>query len=254
MASSMTSFPRFLVAALLAIALLWALWLTHAITFSFAKLGVSPEVAVLILLASLLGGYVNLPIVRRRIVEPGTEAWRMPVTWQHPLLGPWRATWPWDLWTGRPGRWWGDLPLYARFLYYTPPIVRHQVIAINVGGALVPLLFGAYLVPRVPVLPLLGATAGVAAICYAVARPTEGVGVLVPTLVPPLAAALLAILLAPDAAAPVAYIAGTFGTLVGADLLHLPELRHFKAQVLSIGGAGVHDAIFFAGLVAALLA
>ena len=36
-------------------------------------------------------------------------------------------------------------------------------------------------------------------------------------------------------------------------LLHLPDLERFDAQVLSIGGAGVHDGIFFAGVVAALL-
>ena len=72
--------------------------------------------------------------------------------------------------------------------------------------------------------------------------------------VPPLAAALLALLLAPGNAPPVAYVAGTLGTLIGADLLHLPDLRRFDTQLLSIGGAGVHDGIFFAGLVAALLA
>jgi uncharacterized membrane protein len=59
--------------------------------------------------------------------------------------------------------------------------------------------------------------------------------------------------LAPGAAPVVAYIAGTLGTLVGADLLHLPDLERFEAQLLSIGGAGVHDGIFFAGVVAALL-
>ncbi len=96
--------------------------------------------------------------------------------------------------------------------------------------------------------------AGVAAVCYAVARPAWPFGIVVPTFVPPLAAAGLALLLAPDAAPVVAYVAGTLGTLIGADLLHLPDLRRYDAQLLSIGGAGVHDAIFFAGLIAALLA
>jgi uncharacterized membrane protein len=31
-------------------------------------------------------------------------------------------------------------------------------------------------------------------------------------------------------------------------------VRRFDAQLVSIGGAGVHDGIFFAGLIAALLA
>ncbi len=64
----------------------------------------------------------------------------------------------------------------------------------------------------------------------------------------------IASLFAPGGAAPVAYLAGTLGTLIGADLLHLPEVRRFDAQLLSIGGAGVHDGIFFAGMLAALLA
>jgi uncharacterized membrane protein len=79
------------------------------------------------------------------------------------------------------------------------------------------------------------------------------VGIVLPPFVSPLTAALLAEVIAPGAAPVVAYIAGTLGTLVGADLLHLPDLERFEAQLLSIGGAGVHDGIFFAGVVAALL-
>ena len=77
---------------------------------------------------------------------------------------------------------------------------------------------------------------------------------MIPLFVPAIAAAMLALLLAPGAAPPVAYVAGTLGTLIGADLLHLSELRRVDARLLSIGGAGVHDGIFFAGLVAAFLA
>ena len=81
-------------------------------------------------------------------------------------------------------------------------------------------------------------------------------------------------------AAPVAYIAGTLGTLIGADLLNLPRIlrgslvdgvdesvsaleleeanggRLPKGQtyVASIGGAGVFDGVFFTGIIAPLLA
>jgi uncharacterized membrane protein len=131
--------------------------------------------------------------------------------------------------------------------------VREQVIAINLGGALIPLAIDLLLLPRAPLEPLLGAVAGVAAASYALARPAWPVGIVLPPFVPPLTTALLAEVLAPSAAPVVAYIAGTLGTLVGADLLHLPDLERFEAQLLSIGGAGVHDGIFFAGVVAALL-
>jgi uncharacterized membrane protein len=67
-------------------------------------------------------------------------------------------------------------------------------------------------------------------------------------------------------AAPVAYIAGTLGTLIGADLLNLrailrgsllpaTEAEETPAKVIdSIGGAGVFDGIFLTGILAPFLA
>jgi uncharacterized membrane protein len=55
-------------------------------------------------------------------------------------------------------------------------------------------------------------------------------------------------------AAPLAYIAGSFGTLIGADLLNLNKLADLKAPILSIGGAGTFDGIFVTGIVAVLIA
>ena len=235
------SYPSLVLIALLLIGLFWAFWFTQAVTFSFAKLGLSPGATLLVLLASLFGGYVNIPVTRRRVL--------------HRLPGDWHPLWPWQVGGPYATRWETDLSVFSRLLFYRPPlIVREQVLAINLGGAIVPLLVSLYLLPLTPLLPLLGATAGVAAVCYFVARPTYPVGILVPTFVPPLAAALLALLLAPNASPPVGYVAGTLGTLIGADLLPLPTVLRFDSQYLSIGGAGVHDAIFFAGLVAVVLA
>jgi uncharacterized membrane protein len=209
--------------------LVWALWLTEVVSFSFARLGLSPGATALVLFGSLVGGWINIPIWRRRLHVAGSNGWQ--------VLFPWSEVFP-----GRSG-----------WLFYQPPRIREQVIAINLGGALIPLAVDLFLLPRAPLEPLLGAVAGVAAVSYALARPAWPVGIVLPPFVPPLAAALLAEVLAPGAAPVVAYIAGTLGTLVGADLLHLPDLERFDAQVLSIGGAGVHDGIFFAGVVAALL-
>ena len=52
-------------------------------------------------------------------------------------------------------------------------------------------------------------------------------------------------------AAPVAYISGVMGTLLGADLLHIGDLP--AVGILSIGGAGVFDGIFLTGILAAFL-
>ena len=57
--------------------------------------------------------------------------------------------------------------------------------------------------------------------CYRLARPVRGVGILISGIVPPLVAASSALLLAPVHVTPVAFIAGTLGPLVWADLLHL---------------------------------
>jgi len=51
-----------------------------------------------------------------------------------------------------------------------------------------------------------------------------------------------------------AYIAGSLGTLIGADLLNLDKVRGLGAPVASIGGAGKFDGIFLTGIVAVLFA
>jgi uncharacterized membrane protein len=214
---------------ILLVPLLWVLWLTQVVSYSFARLGLSPSATLLVLVGSLAGGWINIPIWRRRLNREAGAGW-------HVFAQPVDA-----------------LPNPSGWLFYQPPIVREQVIAINLGGALIPLAVDLFLLPRAPALPLLGAIAGVAAAAYALARPAWPVGIVLPAFVPPLAAALMALLLAPTAAPVVAYIAGTLGTLIGADLLHLPDLERFDAQLLSIGGAGVHDGIFFAGVIATLL-
>jgi hypothetical protein len=55
-------------------------------------------------------------------------------------------------------------------------------------------------------------------------------------------------------AAPLAYASGILGTLIGADLLHLPEMLSFTAPAetvtLSIGGANIFDMVYLTGIVA----
>ena len=142
---------------------------------------------------------------------------------------------------------------------YLIPVVRDSgrtLVAVNVGGALIPTLVSLWLLVRAgaPPLRVALATALVSAVVHAFARPVRGVGVVVPVAIPPLAAAGIALLVARDAAAPVAYAAGTLGTLIGADLLNLGRVRRLGAPLVSIGGAGTFDGIFVTGILAALLA
>ena len=52
----------------------------------------------------------------------------------------------------------------------------------------------------------------------------------------------------------VAYISGSLGTLIGADLLNLGKVQGLGAPIVSIGGAGTFDGVFLTGIVAVLLA
>ncbi len=72
--------------------------------------------------------------------------------------------------------------------------------------------------------------------------------------VPALVATGVAFLLSWKSAAPLAYIAGSLGTLIGADLLNLGKIEGLGAPVASIGGAGTFDGIFLTGILAVLLA
>ena len=94
----------------------------------------------------------------------------------------------------------------------------------------------------------------VAAVSYHMASPVPGVGIAEPVLVPPLVTAGVALLLSRQYAPPLAYIAGSLGTLIGADLLNLGKIQGLGAPVASIGGAGTFDGIFLTGIVAVLLA
>jgi len=69
-----------------------------------------------------------------------------------------------------------------------------------------------------------------------------------------LVAAVVAVSISRWRAGPLAYIAGSLGTLVGADLLNLGKIRGLGAPVASIGGAGKFDGIFLAGIVGVVLA
>jgi uncharacterized membrane protein len=141
--------------------------------------------------------------------------------------------------------------------YMVPVVVDWPgtILAVNVGGALIPSLMSLYLLikNRLWARGLL-ATAGVALICHLFATPVPGVGIALPVFIPSVITAIVALLLARRQAAPLAYIGGSLGTLIGADLLNLDKVQGIGAPVASIGGAGTFDGIFLTAILAVLLA
>ena len=145
----------------------------------------------------------------------------------------------------------------------------YATVAVNVGGAVIPLLVVLYLVyyvlssPAVfptPFAVIFGGCAGillVAGITHSVAKVVPGMGVATPIFIPPLCALICGLLFSfgdPLAAPPIAFASGTMGTLIGADLLNWRHLDKIGAPMVSIGGAGTFDGIFLSGILAAFLA
>jgi uncharacterized membrane protein len=104
---------------------------------------------------------------------------------------------------------------------YRVPVVTHwagTVIAVNVGGAVIPTLMSVYLlIKRELLVKGLIATAVVALVIHWMADPVPGLAIAVPVFMPALVTAVIALLLSRKDAPPLAYIAGGLGTLIGAD-------------------------------------
>ena len=123
------------------------------------------------------------------------------------------------------------------------------------GGALIPVALSIYLLikNRLFVQGLI-AVAVVTVVVNRLAHPVPGVGIALTPIIPPLLAAGVSLLLSRNAAPALAYISGSLGTLIGADLLNLGIVGQLQAPVLSIGGAGTFDGVFLTGILAVLLA
>lgn len=191
--------------------------------YAYMRLGISPGAALLLLFGSLISSYFNIPIG----YLPGT------------LM---RS---------------GEVVDYFGMQYVVPLVVRSHgtVLAVNVGGAVIPTLMSAYLVIRYQLwLKAVIATVAIAFIIHAMATPVAGIGIAVPVFAPVVTTAILAFILSREYAAPLAYIGGSMGTLIGADLLNLDKISSLGAPVASIGGAGTFDGIFLTGILAVLLA
>ena len=205
------------------IGLLVILVVIGALRHAYLSLGVSPRTALLLLLGSLIGSYFNIPVA---------------------VLPPEQVE--------------SDKVIEFYGMQYTVPVVENlpgTVIAINVGGAVIPTIMSIYLLASRG-LWISGtiATAIVAIVLHWLADPVPGVGIAVPIFVPAIVTAVISLLLSRRDAAPLAYISGSMGTLIGADLTNFDKVAGLGAPVASIGGAGTFDGIFLTGILAVLLA
>ena len=129
------------------------------------------------------------------------------------------------------------------------------LVAVNLGGALIPTVVSLYLIRshEQQLIQVLLGVAITALVVHLVARKVPGLGITTPAFVPPITAAVVAYVLSPTAPNVVAYVAGTLGTLIGADLTNLRDIATLGAPVVSIGGAGTFDGVFLSGILATLL-
>ena len=216
--------PWFFAVLALVLAGLVALVQFGLLSYAYDKIGISRSAAWSLLLASLVGSMINIPLAEL----PGKKT----VVWQRAI----------DRW-GVPHA----FPVIQEF--------EGTQLAINVGGAVIPIALSIYLIAKNQIYfeALIGVSA-VAAVVHALATPVPHMGIAVPIFIPPVISALIAIILTREYAAPLAYVSGCVGTLVGADVMNLAKLGEIGASIASIGGAGTFDGVFLTGILAVLLA
>jgi uncharacterized membrane protein len=194
----------------------------NVIGFVFAKIGIPPRYIFSALFLTLVGSFINIPVKR---IPQETMTGERSVT-------------------------------FFGIRYRIPPAEKSEtVLAINLGGAIIPSLLSVYLLFKTGLwVKGLALTAIMVFVTHRLARPVKGVGIAMPAFIPPLVAAVLSVILSHDYAPVLAYIGGTLGTLIGADVLNIDKIKNLGAPVASIGGAGTFDGIFLSGIMGVLLA
>jgi uncharacterized membrane protein len=192
------------------------------IVMVFAQIGIPTHYVFIALFATLMGSFINIPI--KRIPQENMSEEK--------------------------------LVRFFGFRYGVPVRKRKEtVLAVNVGGALIPVLLSGYLLFKTGLWgKAFIATTLMSIITFRLARPVRGLGIALPFFVSPILAALASVILSGSHAPVVAYVCGTLGTLIGADLLNLNKIGRLGAPVASIGGAGTFDGIFLTGIFAVVLA
>src|SRR5215831_20975026 len=132
--------------------------------YAYMKLGLGSGGALLLLFGSLIGSYFNIPIT----ILPG-----------HGIRS-------------------GEIVDFYGMHYVVPYVTSWPgtVLAVNVGGAVIPTLMSTYLVLRYQLwLKAAIAVIAIAFVIHMMATPVQGVGIAVPVFAPVVATAILAFLL-----------------------------------------------------------
>ncbi len=193
---------------------------------AFQRIGFSRAEFAIILVLTFFGSFVNLPVTRE--------------TGDAPVTG------------------YREVRIYG-LTYRIPVTARARVstlVTINAGGALIPILVSAYLLITHFSLAgyILIGTLVSSVLVHLMAKKVKGQGIETPALLPPIAAAIISLLIHPAAGvAVIAYISGSMGALIGADLSNLSSITDLGAPVVSIGGAGTFDGVFLTGIIAVII-
>ena len=193
------------------------------LSYAYQRMGIDRRYVFSLLILSLLGSYVNIPLFQLAPEQIVSNSYVDYFGIRHliPLVKELPAT----------------------------------IIAVNVGGAVIPAALSLYLTLKNKLYrQSLVSIAIVTILVYFMAHPVRGVGIAVPVFIPPVAATVVALIFSSKYAPALAYICGTMGTLLGADILHFGDIHGLGAPVASIGGAGTFDGIFVTGILAVLLA
>jgi uncharacterized membrane protein len=178
--------PGFFSLLVVVFAVLFLLLQLGALRYAYLSLGVRPATAMWLLIGSLVGSYFNVPVA----VLPAKQVM-------------------------------SDQIVNFFGMQYPVPVVENwpgTVIAVNVGGAVIPVVMSLYLLFKHDIWGKgLLATAIVAVVIHWMATPTPGLGIAVP-------------------------------------VFNLDKVQGLGAPVASIGGAGTFDGIFLTGILAVLLA
>lgn len=220
---------------------------------ALGNLGFGFWMIVLLIIAIVVGSFINIPLgtLKPKTQKPKEEpAPRKPTGQYAPSM--YDKMYRTDRFEPEP---------------YASESSRGTQISINVGGAVIPILISIYTILMGAFgnitsdpwyLAKIIAALAITTICvYLAAKPVRGIGIATPFFIGPIVTLAAALILGGGfglPAAGIAYVAGTLGTLIGADLLHLKDVPTQESSMLSIGGAGTFDGIFLTGIITALIA
>ena len=199
---------------------------------AFTRLGFSWISALAIVLLMLFGSFVNIPVykIRRDMI-------RIPPP---------------------------DSSIFGEYSQSNPSPVWDTTIAINLGGAVIPIAVSLYMVYQA--ILIIGSsllfsvcvgTILVAAITYVSTCYLPGSGIQVSLIIPGLTALLAGLMLSGGtglAAAVTAFVSGIVGILLGGNIAQLFRIKDLDVPSVSMGGAGTFGAVFLCCILPALIA